>query len=110
MGTQQMEAGKDPLATSVTYGHQSSLKHLPIPPLEATLDKFLNQTVKPFLTDKEWTETRDAVEAFIKSGAGLAIYEKLKEYDKTQNSYIEEFWDAAYLEYDVSVAINVNPV
>ena len=87
----------------VTFAQQQSLKKLPIPPLDETLNKFLNQTVKPFLSEKEWEDTRDAVENF-KKGEGPQLHAALKEYEKTRNSYIEEFWDAAYLEYDVSVA------
>jgi len=97
-------------AQKVTFSHQKSLKKLPIPPLQQTLDKFLHQTVKPILNDKEWEDTKTAVESFVSSGKAQEIYDALKTFEKSRNSYIEEFWDAAYLEYDVSVAINVNPV
>ena len=41
---------------------------------------------------------------------GPAMQLALQDYAKTQKSYIEEFWDDLYLEFDAPLPLNVNPI
>ncbi len=91
-----------------TYAKQSQLGKLPIPNLKDTLDKYV-RTLEPLLSGKELEKTKKECDEFIKK-EGHGLDNALKEYAKDKNSYIEEFWDLAYLAYDVPTVINVNPV
>ena len=96
-----------------TYEHQSSLPRLPIPSLEFTLNKFIS-TVEPLLTPTQLQQTQQIVQDFGKS-IGPELQQMLEEYDqegasqKSFGSYIEEFWNDAYLAPNSSVVLNLNP-
>jgi len=99
--------------SSVTYGAQISLPHLPIPSLGETLGKFLKR-VAPLQDEQEQVETERVVEEFM-NGDGPKLQELLLEYEKEGRtsgrigSYIEEFWNETYLAADASVVLNLNP-
>lgn len=90
------------------------LPRLPIPPLRETLSRYLAR-VEPLLEDQQNRKTRECV----LSNNNLKLMHKLQqhllEYDrrlakeKPQSSYIEDFWYDAYLMYEASVVLNVNP-
>lgn len=40
---------------------------------------------------------------------GPKLHKRLVEYAATKASYIEEFWDDAYLEHQESVVLSLNP-
>ncbi|OWB79416.1 hypothetical protein B5S32_g3638 [[Candida] boidinii] len=90
-----------------TFEFQKDLKKLPIPELEPTVEKYL-EVLKPLQTDYEHSLTEKSCKDFLKS-VGPILQEQLKEYSKTRDSYIEQFWYDAYLNYDSPVVLNLNP-
>lgn len=90
-----------------TYANQHLLGKLPLPPLQRTLDKFLTETIEPLLTRAELEATKAAVESFSEAAE---LYALLEQQAQTDASYIERYWDSAYLDYDAATPINVNPV
>lgn len=98
-----------------TYESQCKLPRLPIPTLEATLDK-LSKYVLPALltTDEEREEAARVIQEF-KDGEGPKLQQALVDYDAkgaqdgTFGSYVEEFWNDSYLNTDASVVMNLNP-
>jgi carnitine O-acetyltransferase len=93
---------------SITYGHQKDLPKLPIPDLASTLDKFI-KTVAPLLTPEQLLQTQILAKDYLDT-RGPVEYEALKQYALSRNSYVEEFWDDAYLCYDAPTVINVCPI
>ncbi|ABN67407.2 mitochondrial carnitine acetyltransferase [Scheffersomyces stipitis CBS 6054] len=91
-----------------TYQHQDSLQKLPIPDLTETCANYL-KVLKPLQTESEHEQTVKAVESFLKSGTGKYLDSELRTFAKTRNSYIEQFWYDAYLNYDNPVVLNLNP-
>lgn len=98
---------------SITYAHQEELPRLPIPTLEETLTK-LPKLLEALQTAQEQEETKRVVQEF-QDGVGPTLQKALVEYDKKGyesgefGSYIEEFWNEAYLSPDSSVVLNLNP-
>ena len=98
---------------SITYANQEKLPRLPIPTLEETLDKF-PILVEALETPKEHEDTKRMIQEF-KDGVGPTLQQALLEYDKEGyesgefGSYVEEFWNEAYLAPDSSVVLNLNP-
>ncbi|EEQ40354.1 Choline/Carnitine o-acyltransferase family protein [Clavispora lusitaniae] len=93
---------------SMTYAHQHELQKLPIPDLNETCTNYLN-VLKPLQTEKEHEATLQAVSQFLKDGTGKYLDSELRKYAETRNSYIEQFWYDAYLNYDSPVVLNLNP-
>ncbi|GJD01845.1 choline/Carnitine O-acyltransferase [Colletotrichum higginsianum] len=112
----------------VTFAGQDKLKHLPIPELDVTAQKYLT-ALKPLQSAREHSETTQAVHEFLKNDGPL-LQEKLKAYAQNKTSYIEQFCkpssrlcdsDAgwltrvrhkgydSYLNYDNPVVLNLNP-
>lgn len=91
-----------------TYQYQDQLQKLPIPDLVQTCHNYL-KILKPLQTTKEHLKTIQAVETFIKDGSGKYLDSELRNYAKTRNSYIEQFWYDSYLNYDSPVVLNLNP-
>ncbi|XP_050388403.1 peroxisomal carnitine O-octanoyltransferase [Patella vulgata] len=80
-----------------TFGNQESLPSLPIPPLQKTLDRYLD-SVKPFVTDEEYKQTEFLVQQFH-SGVGKELHFKLFERAKYMRNWLEKWWDdGVYLE------------
>lgn len=114
--------------SSITFGPQSNLPRLPVPSLEATMAKFL-KTLEALEADADPEEklaTQKAVRDFLKDGrkgdgtsedsvTGPVLQELLMSYDKlgretgSYGSYVEEFWNDAFLAPDSSVVLNLNP-
>lgn len=104
-----------------TFQHQASLPRLPIPALDATLAKFLS-TVEPLLSKTQFEETKKITHQF-QTTDGKKLQKILQKYDSdgeqarsksnttpsSIGSYIEEFWNDAYLAPDTSVVLNLNP-
>lgn len=78
----------------VTFAAQEKLKHLPIPELEATAQKYLT-ALKPLQSAREHSETKQALQDFLKHD-GPALQEKLKTYAQDKTSYIEQFCKYTY--------------
>ena len=98
---------------SGTFAAQQAIPRLPIPSLDETLDKF-PKIVEALLSKEEQDETRKVVENF-RRGVGSKLQNMLYKYQKEGfesgrlGSYIEEFWNDAYLAPDDSVVLNLNP-
>ena len=98
---------------SITYARQEDLPRLPIPTLEETLNK-VPILLEALQTPKEQEQTKRAIQEF-KDGPGPILQQALVEYDKEGyesgefGSYVEEFWNEAYLSPDSSVVLNLNP-
>lgn len=92
----------------MTYQHQDELQRLPIPDLEETCTNYLS-VLRPLQTEKEYEKTVEAVQNFLKDGTGHYLDSELRKYAETRNSYIEQFWYDAYLNYDSPVVLNLNP-
>ncbi|KAK2039685.1 choline/Carnitine O-acyltransferase [Colletotrichum somersetense] len=91
----------------VTFAHQDKLKHLPIPELDVTAQKYL-KALKPLQSAREHSETKQAVQEFLRHDGPL-LQEKLKAYAQDKTSYIEQFWYDSYLNFDNPVVLNLNP-
>ncbi|AQZ17617.1 YAT1 (YAR035W) [Zygosaccharomyces parabailii] len=92
----------------------TTLRRLPIPSLRDTLDKYLSR-VEPLQDERQNQKTRKCVLSTENLQRMQKLHEHLVEADKElakenpQSSYIEQFWYDAYLLYDASVVLNVNP-
>jgi carnitine O-acetyltransferase len=85
------------------------LPKLHIPKLVDTLSRFLT-TLKPFQDPKRHDQTVEEVEAFgAPGGDGEKLQALLIEYAATRDSYMEEFWNDAYLTPDTASILNLNP-
>lgn len=73
----------------VTFAHQDKLPKLPIPDLASSCKKYL-QALKPLQSAREHSDTRHAVQEFLKL-EGPDLQEKLKKYAEERTSYIEQF-------------------
>mmetsp|Transcript_9620 Transcript_9620/g.16898 ORF Transcript_9620/g.16898 Transcript_9620/m.16898 type:complete len:710 (-) Transcript_9620:24-2153(-) len=90
-----------------TFERQGTIPKLPVPDLEATCAKYI-QTMKPLLSEASLRETENIVDEFLKED-GPKLQTALMEYDKTVDNYVEEFWNASYVEDLNPLPINVNP-
>lgn len=99
--------------SSNTYDAQGSLQRLPIPSLDETMNKFLASVVA-LQNSEDQAETERTVEDF-RNGDGPKLQQMLVDYEAegartgTFGSYVEEFWNDAYLVPDSSVVLNLNP-
>jgi carnitine O-acetyltransferase len=90
-----------------TFQYQKDLQKLPIPDLNETCSTYL-KLLKPLQSEKEHNRTVEAVENFLKT-SGPYLDQELRNYTKSRNSYIEQFWYDSYLSYDSPVVLNLNP-
>ncbi|KAH7375746.1 carnitine O-acetyltransferase [Plectosphaerella cucumerina] len=81
---------------------QESLPKLPVPSLEETAARYV-KTLRPLLSDTEFSASRAAVDDFIKpDGIGAKLQERLiaRRNDPKHKNWLSEWWnDAAYLSY-----------
>ena len=89
---------------------QASLPRLPIPKLEDSCRKYLNAQ-KPLLNHEQFSNTKLAVEKFLKLD-GRLLQEELIKIDKmnSHTSYISEYWFDMYLRDRKPLPINYNPM
>ena len=96
---------------SVLYKHQSQMPRLPVPTLQETAQRYL-QSVKPLLTDAEFSSTQKAVAEFVApGGSGEVLQKRLLDRAKAfeKRSWLIDWWnDYAYMAYRDPVVINVN--
>jgi carnitine O-acetyltransferase len=90
-----------------TWEHQDKLPKLPIPPLEETCARYLH-ALSALQDPKEHARTRAAVDTFLR-GDGPRIQQKLIDWAKDKDSYIEEFWYESYLSHSDPVVLALNP-
>ena len=78
---------------------EKSLPTLPVPSISSTAAKYL-ETVRPHLTDREYTETRKAVDEFASSSHVAELQTRLQKRAEGTDSWLSEWWnDAAYMGY-----------
>ncbi|KAM0756020.1 acyltransferase ChoActase/COT/CPT [Meredithblackwellia eburnea MCA 4105] len=86
---------------------QDKLPHLPIPPLEDTMKRYL-RALQGLQSESEHEKTKAVVDEFLKK-EGPELHKKLVDYASTRASYIEEWWTESYLNYSESVVLSLNP-
>lgn len=70
------------------YALQTSLPHLPVPPLRATLDKYL-RSIEPLVTKEELEKTKQLVEEFGKPGGqGEELQAELLQRAKERDNWV----------------------
>ncbi|RDB19388.1 putative mitochondrial carnitine O-acetyltransferase [Hypsizygus marmoreus] len=90
-----------------TFAYQDKLPKLPIPPLEDTCRRYV-RALEALQDEREHALTKEAVEDFLKND-GPKIQQKLQEWAKTKDSYIEDFWYESYLSHTDPVVLALNP-
>lgn len=108
-------AAKVTLPVDTSVGHmlryQKAMPKLPVPPLSATLDKYL-RSVRPLLSDADYSKTEAVVEEFrAPGGPGEKLQERLlaKAQDPKTVNWLEDWWnDLSYFGYRDSVVIYVS--
>uniref|UniRef100_A0A0W0FAL4 Putative carnitine acetyl transferase n=1 Tax=Moniliophthora roreri TaxID=221103 RepID=A0A0W0FAL4_MONRR len=94
-------------AAGKTFSCQDKLPKLPIPPLEDTCKRYL-RALEALQDEEEHARTKLAVQEFLEND-GPIMQEKLLEYAKDKDSYIEEFWYESYLSHSDPVVLALNP-
>lgn len=80
-----------------TFDYDERLPGLPLPSLSNTLNKYLD-TVRPHVTEEEYTETEKLVRDF-ESGQGRMLHDKLAVKASNSKNWLEKWWvDCAYLQ------------
>ncbi|KAL4150676.1 hypothetical protein PRNP1_010077 [Phytophthora ramorum] len=97
--------------SSPTYALQASLPHLPVPSLQATLDKYL-LSIEPLVTKEELERTKTLVKEFGKPGGpGEDLQQELLQRAKGRDNWLAEWWEqVAYLSDPTPNALFVNMV
>lgn len=107
-------SNSDGVKTSITFRGQADLPALPIPSLEETLNKLLKHLEALQDDEEQRLEAKRSVLEFLQ-GDGPKLQQLLLDYDRQGRasgeigSYVEEFWNDAYLTPDASVVLNLNP-
>jgi carnitine O-acetyltransferase len=98
----------------ITYSKQDTLPLLPIPDLDITLQRLHQRLDALQQNEQQRQQTARDIQEFLATD-GPILYEKLREYEENGRasgmigSYVEEFWNEAYLQPDMSVVLNLNP-
>ncbi|XP_013776464.1 carnitine O-acetyltransferase-like [Limulus polyphemus] len=90
--------------------HQESLLQLPVPPLQASLEKYL-LSVHPLLTEEEFHQTEKIVKEFGKpQGSGEKLHAMLQERARNTENWLSDWWlSSAYLEFRMPLVVHSNP-
>ncbi|RLN60697.1 hypothetical protein BBJ29_005983 [Phytophthora kernoviae] len=87
--------------------HQDELPSLPLPPLEQTLEQYI-QSCEPLLSPSELDHTKAVCHDFL-HGVGPQLQAILQERADTERNWIEEWWETfAYMQPRYPSAININ--
>ncbi len=90
-----------------TFVNQKKLPRLPVPALKESIQQYLD-SVQPFQTVEEHQKTRALASAF-ETGIGTKLQERLEEYAKTQENWLEKWWlQLAYHGWRESSMVNSN--
>lgn len=98
----------------ITYSKQDTLPLLPIPDLGITLQRLQHRLDALQQNEQQQQQTARDIQEFL-ANDGPVLYQKLREYEENGRasgmigSYVEEFWNEAYLQPDMSVVLNLNP-
>uniref|UniRef100_A0A670Z937 Carnitine O-acetyltransferase n=1 Tax=Pseudonaja textilis TaxID=8673 RepID=A0A670Z937_PSETE len=90
--------------------HQEGLPHLPVPPLQQTLDRYL-LALEPVISEEELSHTKDLVREFRKpGGVGDRLQKGLERRARKNENWLSDWWlKTAYLEYRLPVVIHSSP-
>lgn len=89
---------------------QASLPHLPVPPLASTVSKYL-ESVKPHLSDAEYTTTQASAQAFLASPLAAELQRRLeaRAADPALKNWLADWWnEVAYMAYRDPVVVFVS--
>ncbi|GFO45679.1 carnitine o-acetyltransferase [Plakobranchus ocellatus] len=90
-----------------TFSVQYSLPRLPVPPLEQTLNRYLD-TCRPLLDDQQFKSTSEIVQKF-KEKEGPELQKMLEERATEHTNWLSDWWKSvAYLDSRLPVVL-VNP-
>ncbi|KAE8896919.1 Carnitine [Phytophthora fragariae] len=93
--------------TERTMQYQDELPSLPLPPLEQTLEQYV-ESCEPLLEPSELEHTKAVCHDFL-HGVGPQLQAILQERADTERNWIEEWWETfAYLQPRYPSAININ--
>lgn len=85
------------------------LQRQPVPPLEKTIDKYL-ESVKPLLNEKEFAKTCDLAWQLKCCDVGKKMQKLLEKRAAERENWLSDWWlDMGYLSFRVPVTLNVNP-
>uniref|UniRef100_A0A4W3H9J2 Choline O-acetyltransferase n=1 Tax=Callorhinchus milii TaxID=7868 RepID=A0A4W3H9J2_CALMI len=86
------------------------LPKLPVPPLQQTLDMYLN-CIQHLVTAEQYKTTKAIVERFgAPGGIGDFLQQKLMERKESQTNWVYDWWlDEMYLSNRVPLPVNSNP-
>jgi carnitine O-acetyltransferase len=90
--------------------YEASLPRLPVPTLASTGAKYL-ETVKPHLSQAQFSKTQGIVSDFLKSSHAAELQKRLeaRAADPSIRNWLSDWWnDAAYMGYRDSVVVNVS--
>uniref|UniRef100_A0A8C9F196 Carnitine O-acetyltransferase n=1 Tax=Pavo cristatus TaxID=9049 RepID=A0A8C9F196_PAVCR len=90
--------------------HQEALPHLPVPPLQQTMDRYL-LTLQPIISEEELNHTQELVAEFRKpGGVGERLQKGLERRAKKTENWLSDWWlKTAYLEYRLPVVVHSSP-
>ncbi|XP_049688797.1 carnitine O-acetyltransferase isoform X2 [Accipiter gentilis] len=90
--------------------HQEALPHLPVPPLQQTLDRYL-LALQPIISEEELNHTQELVAEFRKpGGVGERLQKGLERRAKKTENWLSDWWlKTAYLEYRLPVVVHSSP-
>ncbi|TRZ21095.1 hypothetical protein HGM15179_006030 [Zosterops borbonicus] len=90
--------------------HQEALPHLPVPPLQQTLDRYL-LALQPIVSPEELSHTQGLVEEFRKpGGVGERLQKGLERRARKTENWLSDWWlKTAYLEYRLPVVVHSSP-
>jgi carnitine O-acetyltransferase len=88
--------------------YQSSLPHLPVPPLASTLSKYL-ETLRPHLTPAEYAHSESTVQDFGASKQAQELQGRLEARGTANVNWLADWWnEIAYMAYREPVVVNVS--
>ncbi|KAH7927338.1 acyltransferase ChoActase/COT/CPT [Leucogyrophana mollusca] len=97
-----------PPPTAPTFAAQSTLPHLPVPDLNATLNR-LKVSLRPLAHSEEEYATAEAKIDRFAGGAAMELHKRLLQHAQGKDHWLEDWWDdIGYQGYRDSVVINVS--
>ena len=95
-------------SSNIMLQYQSTLPHLPVPPLTSTLSAYL-RSLRPLLSSTEYQKSEDKVNRFIASETSKILQQRLEQRAQNTENWLAEWWnDYAYFAYRDSVVVNVS--
>lgn len=89
---------------------QESLPRLPVPTLPSTASKYL-ESVRPHLSESEYTTTEKTVNEFVKSAQAVELQKRLeaRAAEQGMKNWLADWWnEAAYMGYRDPVVVYVS--